>query len=243
MPQEKVTKNKRKIQFGKSIIEFEEAKRGGLRWAVGSFDGLRSSTWRLWGNKKGDIYISVRSLGGIIKTSLHRDGNCHTGFTSHYAGSGNSLAPTEKSRHWDEWRLSNDSVVRAMQIVVPSSELRRFKSNESEQMKWLPSPINGSASVVSIFIAQPEALKTWPEAEHGTKPLGIIWTNKRIMWAVYAENSIDDNTRSEIEKYRAKISGLPGAAKVHRNPGVRAILCGFKDNQDRFFIELAWNDE
>jgi hypothetical protein len=243
MPQEKVTKNKRKIQFGKSIIEFEEAKRGGLRWAMGSLDGPRSSTWRLWGNKKGDIYVSVRSLGGILKTSFHRDGNCHTGLTSHYAGSGDSLAPKEGSRYWDQWQLPNDPVVRALQIVVPSSELRKYKSNESAQMKWLPSSIPGSVSVVSIFIAQPGALKTRPAAEHGAKPLGIIMTNNRIVWAVYAENPIDDNGRAEIEKYRAKVTNMPGAAKVPKKPEIRAILWGSENNQDRFFIELAWDDE
>jgi len=243
MPQEKVTKNKRRIQFRDSIIEFEEAKRGGLRWAVGSLDGPRSSTWRLWGNKKGDIYIAVRHLGGILKTSFHSDGNCHTGFTSDYAGSANSLAPKEESRHWDRWQLSNEAVVRALQIVVPSSELRKFESNESAQMIWLPSPISGWVSVVSIFIAQPDALKTWPAAEHGAKPLGIIRTSNRIVWAVYAENPIDDNSRAEIEKNRAKVANMPGAAEVPKKPGIRAILWGSGDNQNRFFIELAWDDQ
>jgi hypothetical protein len=75
-----------RLRFRDKIIEVpvEKAKRGGIRWIIGTPDGARSSTWRLWANKKGDVYVSRRGAGEIYKVSFHRDGNCHIGFASDY---------------------------------------------------------------------------------------------------------------------------------------------------------------
>jgi hypothetical protein len=110
-------------------------------------------------------------------------------------------------------------------------------------MKWLPSPVSGSVCVVSIFKAQPGASKAWPGAERGAKVPGALRASNRIVWAVYAENPIDDNGRTEIEKYRAKIANTPGAAEAPRKPGIRAILWVSQNSQGRSFIELTWDDE
>jgi hypothetical protein len=66
------------------IPERDEAGLKVVRWAVGAPGEPRSSAWRLWGNKKGDIYAAVRSLGGITKASFHRDGRCQVGFADTY---------------------------------------------------------------------------------------------------------------------------------------------------------------
>jgi hypothetical protein len=60
-------------------------------------------------------------------------------------------------------------------------------------------------------------------------------------WAVYAQNPIDGGTRNWIEEYREKITSLPGTTETPRKPGVRAVLWGFREKHDRFFIELAWD--
>jgi hypothetical protein len=54
---------KKVLKVDNLTLEAERAQRG-LRWAVGAPDAPRSATWRLWGNKKGDIYLAVRSKGG-----------------------------------------------------------------------------------------------------------------------------------------------------------------------------------
>jgi len=78
-----------------------------IRWAIGSADGPRSSLWRMWGNKKGDIYVAVRSLGAITKASFHRDGSCQVGFTEPYAATASRRFGVT-SRHWDRWQLPAD---------------------------------------------------------------------------------------------------------------------------------------
>ena len=46
-----------------------------IRIAIGTLAGAKSSAWRFWGNKKGDVYASARSMGNIFKISLHREVN------------------------------------------------------------------------------------------------------------------------------------------------------------------------
>ena len=46
----------------------ELGKSDGVRWAVGEQNGRRSSTYRFWGNKKGDFYLAARSIGGSLKS-------------------------------------------------------------------------------------------------------------------------------------------------------------------------------
>ena len=96
-----------------------------IHWAIGSPDGPRSSAWFLSGNKKGDIYVSVRSLGGTIKASFHKDGRCHFGFTREYAPI-SSRRFAVPSRHQETWQLPTGQGVRILQVCVPHSELRSF---------------------------------------------------------------------------------------------------------------------
>lgn len=97
----------------------ERLRRRKEEWR-GSPTGPRSSTWRFWGNKKGDFYVSVRPLGGIVKTSFHRDGRCHTGLTGTYAESIGRAA----ERHWDRWDLPADAATRALEIADDCGSVR-----------------------------------------------------------------------------------------------------------------------
>jgi hypothetical protein len=118
------------VQIGAHTFELESAMRGGLRWAVSTPDGPRSSIWRLWGNKKGDVYLSVRSLGGVLKASFHRDRRCQVGFTSNYTETAIQRFGA-RSRHWERWVLPEAPTVRAVQIVVPANELVPFGANDA----------------------------------------------------------------------------------------------------------------
>ena len=45
-----------------------------LRFAVGSPDNVQSSIWRLWVDRKNDVYLGARALLEMIKISLHQSG-------------------------------------------------------------------------------------------------------------------------------------------------------------------------
>lgn len=211
-----------------------------MRWAIGSPEGPRSSVWRLWGNKKGDFYLATRSLGHTLKTSLHRDGNCHTGYTKSYFETLQASPQTPSIRHWDKWRLPEVALVQALKIVVPTQELRAFKSSDDNQIRWIQAPPNDHLTVVTLLVAQMgHELQTMPGAKQGTKPIGIIRTLVRTAWVVYTQHPIDDGMRIDIEKYRAMISTRVPTDKVYGKFGLGTILLGFRDNNERFMIEVA----
>lgn len=213
-----------------------------LRFAVGAPEGRRSSTWRFWGNKKGDFYFSTRSLGGVLKTSLHRDGRCHTGFTSEYAARSDSVAPQGRSRHQDRWLLPNAPFCVAARILIPESELREYPTRSSrKKMKWLDPPRPGGMFVVSIYVATPEARGTrWPGSDRGSIPVGVMGAAQRTCWVVGIYQRVDVSTLAMIEGERIRLSVYSRAEKA---VGRRAILGGAgPENGPRWALELAWQD-
>jgi hypothetical protein len=127
-----------------------------LRWSIGAPGSPRSSPIRVWGNRKGDIYLAARALGKEIKASFHRDGNSQIGFTSEYADIAQARFGALR-RHWATWRVPNGRpIVQVAQLVVPEAELRVFtERSDDEKLTWLPPPARGSVGVVVFFFAPP----------------------------------------------------------------------------------------
>lgn len=217
------------------IIEIEP-RGNAIRWAVGSPSGLRSSTWRLWGNKKGDIYVAVRSLGGITKVSFHRDGRCQVGFTDNYAATASRRFGVS-SRHWEKWRLPADPMVRVLQVLVPHSELRSFADRTPRDITWLPTPPEGSVAVVSIFVSAQGSELQLRSGAHAVIAIGNLQASTRTAWVVYAHNSVDAVMATLIADKRAQLTRIPGATRWPR--GTRAALWDSRTDHDRHVLELA----
>lgn len=227
------------IPIGEYRLQVKEASGKALRWAVGSPIGMRSGTWRLWGNKKGDAYLSMRTTGGLFKASFHRDGNCQMGFTSEYADTARARFGNGE-RHWMRWQLPVEPMVRAMQIVVPASELRAFES-EDRQMHWIAAPSVGSAVTVSLFISDPVVTELWPASSEGSSPLGIMQLSERLIWVVYKEHPISPEMAIFFEECRAKVAGIEGSADARKGSDTRAVVFGHSEKKhDQFILELAW---
>ena len=207
-----------------------------IRWAVGSPGGTRSSPWRLWSNKKGDIYAAVRSLGGTVKASFHRDGKCHVGFTSEYAATATARFGVAR-RHWETWRLPADPVARVLQILIPFSDLRLFATLDDAELTWLPAPPMGSIAVVSIVVAPPDAELCTPEGSSSTHIVGTVRTSLRNAWAFYAHNPIDESLARTITLEREKLKDVPVPSGLP--PGTRAMIWDSRADHDRKVLELA----
>jgi hypothetical protein len=207
--------------------------RAKIRWAIGSSDGPRSSTWVLWGNKKGDIYVAVRSLGGKIKASFHRDGKCHVGFHSDYADTASRRFGVAK-RLWEKWRLPDDPIVRVLQVLVPHSELRSFADrNPTADVTWLPVPPAGSIGVVSIAISKAEInLASYVSDEI---IVGNVRTSICTAWVVYVHHPMDSVLAKLVADERTRLM-----IRATNSPlGTRAALYEHKEGHDRKVLELA----
>lgn len=216
---------------------------GAIRWAVGSRHGPRSGTWRVWNNKKGDLYLAVRSLGGIVKTSFHRDGRCQTGLTQEHSGYSRVSSALQGSRHWDRWELRSGEQTRAMQIAIPASELRTFESEEAGQMVWLPPPPIGHLTTVTLFIAQRQNSRLpWNAPTGPIQPLGLLTAGPRVAWVVHTQHPLTGSAFDMIEEYRGRIVESDFGKNVPKTRGRRAVLWGHQTDGDRFFVELAWDE-
>jgi hypothetical protein len=235
-------KEKHQLRIGDVFLEYEDGARGAIRWAVGSQAGRRSSTWRFWGNKKGDAYLSTRTIGGIVKGSFHKDGNCHVGFTEEYAKIIREQFPQMDSRHWHTWSLPEGQFGKLVQIVVPEFDLRENQSNEMTQTKWIEAPPAGSVLVVTLFAVNPKVPENvWLRDLSGSKPLGRMETKDRHVWAVYTDHPMSESISSLIETTRGEIAARPATADVPRGPGYRLVAFGSKGEHDPYFLDLAWD--
>jgi hypothetical protein len=219
-----------------------ESHGNAIRWVIGSPNGPRSSTWRLWGNKKGDFYLSTRSLGGTVKSSFHRDRRCSIGFTEEYHPKARVRFPQVRSRHWRRWQLPDSPFARAVQVVIPSSELRSYASEEVQGTVWITLPGPDHVVVASIFIASGGTKPLWSGDEPPPHPIGVIATRNRVAWLLYVAIPLDRTTLDWIEQARAFVTKLPGALDVPRLPEIRALVPVDRGEHDLFLIELAWSD-
>ncbi len=221
----------------KPYIAAPEAKKGVLRWAVGSPNELRSATWRFWCQKNGDFYLSMPAAGGIVKASFHSDGNCQIGHTSEYW---KQRMMENAGRHWNKWKLPNEELARATQILVPSTELRRFEEKLPEQMVWIPSPSSNSMNVISIFICTNYVEELWPAAPEGALPIGTMNAGGRTAWVVYKEQAVPEKLAELTMKGRDLVANLPGAEEVLKTSEPRGCICA-QNNGDggQFLLEVA----
>jgi len=216
-------------------LGLKRSRGNGIRWGIGMPDGPRGSIWRLWGNKKGDFYLAVRIMGGILKTSFHKDGNCHSGLTGPFA-----KAQGVKWRHMDRWRVDTQDAARVIQVLTPGPDLRTFDlAKSAKDAAWLPPPSRDHLAVVTVFISArpPNDLATL--APPPSQPIGILATRTRFCWAVYATNPIDAKVQSHIDKARSALEAIPPEASAPRQPGIRGLVIA-SNGSDRTLWELAW---
>ncbi|HBE83440.1 MAG TPA: hypothetical protein PLN05_03945 [Pyrinomonadaceae bacterium] len=207
-----------------------------FRLAIGSPSKRQSGIWRIWSIPKGDIYVANRCLGGIYKASFHKDRKCQFGFTKEYAEKADERFG-RNDRHIEKWRLPEDAVVCAIQILIPESELRISASTDDEKITWLETPPLDSVGTISLFITEKDIELHVPRNVPGAVIVGRLDTDIRRAWITYAF-TIPDKKLAEIiefEKHRLKAT----IANMAIPPGTRASLWDSKNSYDRHVLELA----
>ena len=129
------------------------------RFAVGSPDGRRSSSYRVWtAAKHPDVYIAPRALGAIGKTTLHAARPdlelVEQGHTKLPEARG--LAPYEKPHklvvvsQWEGLEVEPGLVLHMM-LGIPEFGLRVFTEARPVAITWIPAPPAGRQVQVSIY--------------------------------------------------------------------------------------------
>ena len=115
-----------------------------------------------------------------------------------------------------------EPVIRVLRILVPSSELRPFKTRDSGAIVWLPSAAVGLVGTISIILTPPDLALELPDNLPSARIVGIVRAGFRSAWAIYADSTLDSAWARAIDDARTKLAELPRPALA--SSGLRAVV-------------------
>ena len=139
--------------MGKNVLD--------LRFVVDGTDEFRSSVWRLWITRSGDVYLSTRAMGGIKKYSFHQSGICRSAFTSEY-----SVSRAMINRVEFEWRRAKTPALgtccssRVAWIAFPTDYLSKIAMPKATTELVAAAPKGGATYIELAYTLEPEYFLT-----------------------------------------------------------------------------------
>jgi hypothetical protein len=220
-----------------------------MRFAVGSVDGPRSPTWRLWvPANKSDIYISRRSLAGEFKASLHESGKWRMGFTAEHEERPGSLVSPGADRavlKWDRPEPIVDHVTKAFSIVVPWFELRDNvpRLAAKDEVALIPAPSEKHCAELTLFLVEKGvALRGWPgQRSMGTSLVGTAsLANGGGVCLVAWMHEMNRDQLGRLNEFRTRVRVKSKDDDIVENVG--ALLVGVDDDGTGWLIDVRLDD-
>jgi len=186
----------------------------------------------------------VRSLGGIIKASVHRDGSCHYSFTTEYA---RKRGWPKQARHREHWQRPTDNLgpgtTMLFRVIVPSSELRLLARRPSgkKPITWLQAPPAGQFAEVSLVITGAEATApNWPGKNSMRTELvkQLPLASGETLWILSRQQQMAEADLLNLESFREKLRTRVPTDRVHL-AGLRGLLYDAEVDGSRKFIDVA----
>ncbi|CAK6687368.1 hypothetical protein ICNINCKA_00189 [Synechococcus sp. CBW1107] len=217
-----------------------------LRFAVGDPFGTRAATWRVWspaGRGKNDVYIACRSLGRVLKTSLHESGSWHVGFLRSYVekhfDAGDPKQTNPYLQRWPRPQEIGPGVTLAYRIVVLPAAVNRICQPESAHITWLPAPPMGRAVEIAILLVEARAnVEHCPGSRSiGTSPVGSYVLDSGVtIWVVHRQ--IDSPTVNMPGQGNTTWLSGKGPANLNE-PGVAGLIFGDTEDGSRVILEVG----
>lgn len=204
------------------------------RFGVLAEDGARSGAFLVWvPRKKNELYIASRSIGGLIKGTIHLDGigasPRHFGFTTEaVAALTKRSAPLNRSRHLVEFPGLQiaPGVSIECRICIPHSGLRVVPAPKgAEKVTWVPAAPAGFMLDFYLVIA-PEncVVDLEKDREAGTHYLGEgrLLDGRRVfvVFRVTSEDEIASAMNDLAMTFRAD-----GAKLAANRQSYRILAC------------------
>ncbi len=122
-----------------------------LRIAVVALQPLASSlVWRIWSNRKGDVFFASRGLAHVTKVSFHKSGICRDAFTSEHGRP--VTMPDRAMARWERPAIpqsSSGEFARLLLLGIPTDYLSPRTSIESKVVQ-IPAAPPGDAAFVEL---------------------------------------------------------------------------------------------
>lgn len=171
-------------------------RRRALRFGIHNNAGLRATTLKLWTETAGgktEVYLANRSLGGMLKASLHESGQWHIAYSQQaFEKRVKGAIPKFKDRYIENWPRPAEfasGMTLAFRIRTPWSAVTTpIVDSNIKRVIWLPNAPELRATEIDILITKPTIPVTgWPgEQSLSTLLIGSIpLENGETVWAVH----------------------------------------------------------
>jgi hypothetical protein len=128
-----------------------------FRFAVGSPGGRRSESWKLWSDKKSEIYLTQRSMGRAHKFSFHQGGDA----TFAYRWAGVDRRADGWDRNFKKWQREavppkgSDTASALLSILFPTNHLSSaLRDVPGKGLHWFTPAPPGMALGVDLFLTR-----------------------------------------------------------------------------------------
>lgn len=218
-----------------------------LRFGIHDDADRRAATWKLWtetSDGKSELYLTNRSLGGVLKASLHESGKWHIAYSkSTFENKVKGANPKFKDRFIEKWPRPPEfqpGATKAFSIVTPWSAVANpIKGSNVKKVDWIPNAPEGKATEIQIIITQPTIeLNGWPgKKSPGTSLIGSIsLENGETAWVVYWVVDMPDF--SSLRK--ATLRPYKGVKKENiPKEGLRIIIFGTAPDGSKVMYDCA----
>jgi hypothetical protein len=172
-------------------------------FGVGQPDGCHSMVWKVWAARNtDDLFITARSLGGMIKATLHEprpglSAERHVGLTGEHIELRKSRQLWRGgSRHFIRWEGGTElGDGHTLEFVVrfPTAELRPFplaQSDLARKVVWLtPAPEGQVLEVFLLYVPSKAQVRTELPTDGGTQLVcvGRLADGRQVMLAASAQ--------------------------------------------------------
>lgn len=216
-------------------------KKGSIRFAAGDPAGLTSNSWKVWTNKKGDVYLSCRDNFRETKVSLHASGRWRMGFTSQALSERPTLISDGENRAWEVWNQPTEQIpdtVLAFQLIFLTQELA-VQPKQRDEKVWkgiffIEEAPKGKITVVSLFITKGELNLVHENQPHFTLAILPLGNNRFAQIVAHAENEAD--YPEFIDRHRKALLDKIKEKGLIYTKDYFIYLFGHKDSGARFII-------
>lgn len=181
-----------------------------IRFAVGKRDDLRSSVWRLWGNKD-DLFLAARSQAGQTKISFHASGICRFAVVSQ--------TPRPAISRWTKPAQTWQGITPVFDVIVPHfTVVDGFRDKlppPKKKIKLIDALGAGTKRIVRIFSTGPDFSESDVLRVPHSAPVtihGRIHLRQEMVWLV---SYPDELTSAEV----TFLDRLVSTTEINLKPG------------------------
>jgi len=211
-------------------------RHGALRFAVGTPDGPRSSTWRIWVGRDGSVFVSTRTPGGHVQVSLHASGRWRIVFDD--PAEPPRIGAAAGTRLFDQFAPGPEikpGIRHGVMIVIPWLVVGppSARPPEEERILWLPPLAEGQVACVPLFLTAPNVIVDDAIASTtGPRGSGV---SLRYTTRVARPEEVEDWTGIAARRAGSDRGEVPGATAEE---DTRGFVVGEMPDGTRWLLDL-----